>query len=127
MEALTHLECLLSFYCAPGIVLGARDIGGEKSGRKSLPCGSDSPVRSGFSQRNDVGASTWTLEDFLEEMLPKLSLKGSGNPVTGMKVGWDGNGVGGSEMEEGRSRGGMEIGHKGEMEQRRNRVEWSRR
>lgn len=97
MEALTHSACLLSFYCAPGIVLGARDIGGGKSGQKSLPCGSDSPLMPGFPQRNDFGASAGALEDFLEEMLPKLSLKGSGSLVAGMKVGWGGNGVGGQK------------------------------
>lgn len=68
-------------------MLGARDVGGNKNGQKSLPRGSYSPLMPGFPQRDDFGASAWALEDFLEEMLPKLSLEGSGSPAAGMKAG----------------------------------------
>lgn len=83
---------------------------GEKVDEKSLPAlWTLQPLMPGFPQRNGFGASAWAPEDFLEEMLPQLSLKGSGSPGAGMKVGEAGMEGAGLGMEEGRSGGGMGI------------------
>lgn len=87
MPGSTHLlsRSLSSFCCAPGTVLGARDTGENKMG-KNLPGGTYSPVLPEFPPRKDFVASAWILEDFLEEILPRLNLKGRSSGVAGTKV-----------------------------------------
>lgn len=76
---------LSSFCCVSGIVLGVRDIGENKMG-KNLFGGIYSLVLLEFFLRKDFVVFVWILEDFLEEILLRLNLKGRSSGVVGIKV-----------------------------------------
>ena len=89
MEALIHSADLWGFCCAPCTVVGTQDTGESKVGEHPCIVVLIAPLCHDFPRRNSV-ASTWVLEAFLEEMVPRPILKGSKTGEAGMKVEWEG-------------------------------------
>ena len=71
------------------LVVGTQDTGESKVGEHPCLVVLIAPWCRNFPRKNYV-ASTWVLEAFLEEMVPRPILKGSKTGEAGRKVEWEG-------------------------------------